>query len=626
MLDHLAPEDQYDNSAYDWHSAPWLSLLRVPEQAVALHVGADSGGIAEALSQMVTEVFAVDLDPARVAFGKLRLDQQGVGNVRVVQASGADLPFHDGTFDLIVVTGPLEWIGADHRGTSARGVERAAYAKLHQLLRPGGTMVVGVDNRFGNQFFRGEVGRSGVRYAGLMPRWAANALAGGPAAHVPSEARITHAPLHSRRALSSLLHDSGFRDIDFFWADPDYEQPYHLIPLQGALPGLHIHAKLNEPSQSVRRGWKRKLKAMFALSGMVRNFVGSFIVFSHRPVAESDVPLRHGLWKELRSGMPALPELSDPIFALFTHARSSKSLLRVYDARRATLHAMLKATTTAPGSLESVNAEYDALLKAAEPLAALDAPPFTVPRPMGRHRIGKVVYTAEMAIPGAPLAYLMFSPTAEVRIELVRRHLLRVVDASAAISGMLRDLEFIPMAGRDWYDVPEEFRGIESIARIAEIARREQTSAEGAPAWSHHGDLTVENVFDVAGSGQVAVIDWADMVRGTPALYDVFTALLSTLPAVGAEGGDPEGSVAAWTGWLRTAFFDKGPWAELYGEMLRRACEKLGVGEDRVWPQFCQFLLARTHYFAERGSGVRSHQMEFLALAAEISADFVLPG
>jgi len=47
----------------------------------------------------------------RIDFTRERLRQERVNNVRLMQASAADLPLADNSFDLVVVNGVLEWVG-----------------------------------------------------------------------------------------------------------------------------------------------------------------------------------------------------------------------------------------------------------------------------------------------------------------------------------------------------------------------------------------------------------------------------------------------------------------------------------------------------------------------------------
>jgi len=149
-------------SILDWQRTPWLSLLGLGSDAVALDVGCGHGAITESLARSVGCVYALEAIPERLEFTRLRLQQEAIRNVNLVQASALDPPFPDNLFDLIVVNGVLEWVGEWGAERNPRAVQLRFLRRLHRLLKDDGIMVIGIENRFGYPAFLGAGDHSGV--------------------------------------------------------------------------------------------------------------------------------------------------------------------------------------------------------------------------------------------------------------------------------------------------------------------------------------------------------------------------------------------------------------------------------------------------------------------------------
>ncbi|MGH9393377.1 MAG: class I SAM-dependent methyltransferase, partial [Terriglobales bacterium] len=105
-------------SILDLQRASWLPLLGLDAGAVALDIGSGLGAITHSLACSLGTVYSVEAIPERIEFTQVRLQQEGLQNVHLVQASALALPFFDASFDLIVINGILEWVGEwDLEGT-----------------------------------------------------------------------------------------------------------------------------------------------------------------------------------------------------------------------------------------------------------------------------------------------------------------------------------------------------------------------------------------------------------------------------------------------------------------------------------------------------------------------------
>ena len=116
--------------------AVYLGLLRHhlagARPARILDLGCGMGGFVEGLHELGDSVVAADFDPAGLhARRELGRDRD---RSAPVQASGADLPFADASFDLVCLFDVLEHLEDD----------RAALDEVLRTLRPGGRVCVSV--------------------------------------------------------------------------------------------------------------------------------------------------------------------------------------------------------------------------------------------------------------------------------------------------------------------------------------------------------------------------------------------------------------------------------------------------------------------------------------------------
>ena len=124
----------------DLRKAEFYKGLPTSERRRALDVGAGSGVISAGLATGFDRVTALEMDPVWCEFMSLRLAQDQVRNVEVIQKGALPLPFGDREFDLIVVNGVLEWLPESEPRGTPRDVQVGFLSDVRAKLRPGGAL------------------------------------------------------------------------------------------------------------------------------------------------------------------------------------------------------------------------------------------------------------------------------------------------------------------------------------------------------------------------------------------------------------------------------------------------------------------------------------------------------
>lgn len=253
------------------------------DHGLTLDIGAGWGQVCRALATQRT-VVALEPVAERLSFIRAAARQDGVADrLACIGADYFEVRFET-RFNTICAIGVLEWVGAFQDKTDPRERQRAFLAKTRRELAPGGSLIVGIENRLGLKYLLGcPDDHLGVPHIACLPadragiRWREHAN--------QRLASFTY----SRVEMEELLRVAGFTQVEFFAAFPDYKLPRLIVPLdRGQVSGRP--ASGDQPAPAEHNGYDgtplpesdqlrlRALYARLAQEGVLPHFVPSFFI------------------------------------------------------------------------------------------------------------------------------------------------------------------------------------------------------------------------------------------------------------------------------------------------------------------------------------------------------------
>jgi ubiquinone/menaquinone biosynthesis C-methylase UbiE len=251
----------------DESRSAWISIIPHDLQSTFLDVGCGWGTNVLPISREVGLVYALDATFERVKFVEIRSRQDGRSNVKPVLGSAIKLPIPNNSLDIVAFNGVLEWLGGTDKTRSPMDLQQEALQEAWRVLKPGGHVYIGIENRFSLRYMLGDHDdHSFMRFTSLMPRSVANLycrLRSG-------EPYFTYT--HSLAEYHGLLHEAHFEDIRSYLPWPDYRNPTSIIPLERGPVLEHLSSlSSSESTSSIRqRVYLSLLKMLTACEGKGR--------------------------------------------------------------------------------------------------------------------------------------------------------------------------------------------------------------------------------------------------------------------------------------------------------------------------------------------------------------------
>jgi len=247
-----------DRYAFDWRRALCVELVDLPEQAAVLDYGCGYGTVGLTAASKCKRVYLVDSTLERIRFAQWRAAELGASNVVAIATQDwRILPLQPASLDLIILNGVLEWVPMTVKG-DPHAIQLEFLASMRNLLKPGGSLYVGMENRYAIRYFgRYPDDHTGIRYTSIFPRAIASLVCKvrgrGP------YRTLTWSLGEHRKVLARL----GFRKQSIYCMFPDYRFPEAACRIdQTALLGV-LHGR--PWGHSLKTGAKRIIEKAVTL-------------------------------------------------------------------------------------------------------------------------------------------------------------------------------------------------------------------------------------------------------------------------------------------------------------------------------------------------------------------------
>lgn len=262
--------------ATDERRTNWLGVYPGRAGGTALDIGAGWGQISAGLTAWFDTVYALEsvAERARLLTARFR----GNAKVRVAVAAFPEAPLAPGSLDLAVMNGVLEWLAVGRSEANPTEAQLACLRRAYDLLRPGGWLYVGIENRFGHHLVAGGNDHSGRPYTSIVPRWLAHRMCRAGGYRTAQEGYRTYT--YSYWGYRRLLRRAGFEAVTVYAPLPGYNQPEAMIPLHRVQPFDHYLASFAAPSRKVTAA--RRVPGGPLRLALARLLAGHFSIFARK--------------------------------------------------------------------------------------------------------------------------------------------------------------------------------------------------------------------------------------------------------------------------------------------------------------------------------------------------------
>ena len=253
--------------------ADWRFYLPLNKDWKILDAGCGLGGVTFSLAKVVEEVVAFDSSFERVKFVNLKSRYDELDNVKTFVGDFDNLPLQDEYFDLVILNGVLEWSGIPNEPKNPREVQKNVLKKCLKLLKPGGYIYIGIENRFAFNYLITGIDHSGLRFTSWMPRFLAN---------IYTKLRIKkpyRTYTYSKQGYEKLLKEVGFKKDKFLLLAPGYNFPKYIIPYNNIYCLQYTIKKLISPNTWGKRLVKKFVNSILILKIYRRFFFCFGIIF-----------------------------------------------------------------------------------------------------------------------------------------------------------------------------------------------------------------------------------------------------------------------------------------------------------------------------------------------------------
>lgn len=168
-------ESNFERWVMDYSRGNGCLITSINPDSIVLDAGCGLGAISFFLAKICKEVHSFDFLFEYLQFLKTRAIQDRAENIFPVRGEFMRLPFRKNCFDLIICNDILRYMPVYYAGYPPKDTAVEVLRKFNQILKPGGEICLGIENRFALRYCLGAKGEhTGLRFITVLPRYIAN--------------------------------------------------------------------------------------------------------------------------------------------------------------------------------------------------------------------------------------------------------------------------------------------------------------------------------------------------------------------------------------------------------------------------------------------------------------------
>lgn len=209
------------------YRSDFVEDLGIQPQSNVLDLGCGWGFASHRALELGANVVGTDNALRRLEFCRARFEQEGLGDrfLGIEMDVNRPFPFREAAFDVVIVSGLLEWVGCSAAGRPEE-VQEDFMQRIFATLVPGGRLYLAIENRFWAPYFVGALDmHTRQPLVSILPRRLARA------ASVLVSGKDYRAYTYSLIGYVGMLRKLGYKKLTALYPKPDYVQPKTVEPL-----------------------------------------------------------------------------------------------------------------------------------------------------------------------------------------------------------------------------------------------------------------------------------------------------------------------------------------------------------------------------------------------------------
>lgn len=250
----------------------FVYLSNINKNSICLDVGCGLGVHTFNIAKIAKEMHACDLSKKRIQFCEYRKEMEKKDNVFLYHSDIEHLSFEKEKFDFVVMNGIVEWLGEQNKNKDPREDQIRDLKKIYSLIKPGGVLYVGIENRYAATYLHNARDHNRLKYTTFMPRFWANFIT------KRKIGKPYRTYTYGISGYKKLLKDTGFnaKGLSFYVAHPGYNMPQYLINFED-ISAFRFFFSANNFNGFLKWILKRK-----TVTKIVRHLFYSYAIFAKK--------------------------------------------------------------------------------------------------------------------------------------------------------------------------------------------------------------------------------------------------------------------------------------------------------------------------------------------------------